>query len=146
MQYGIIPSRSNPKHNSQTIRGSQLFDKSKACDSAQFASVPRHTSGHGGLGPVGQSIASSASVCDAQVLPAHHDLGSGGSVDTANNLEERNVKWLTFPMDIGVPIALPAPQVTLVTDASNISWGAYCITHEVRGKWLIQEAQFHINF
>lgn len=42
-------------------------------------------------------------------------------------------------------IRVLTPKLTLITDASNEDWGAYCGENSSQGRWLDSELQLHIN-
>ena len=45
----------------------------------------------------------------------------------------------------GVPLHLPAPSLTLTTDASLQGWGTFLEGHQARGRWSPQESAQHIS-
>lgn len=54
----------------------------------------------------------------------------------------QDVNWLRR----GVPMHQPAPDLTLVTDASSLGWGGYLGNQEISGCWDRDHHSLHINY
>ena len=64
-----------------------------------------------------------------------------------NSLSREELSWwITSLRSVnGSPITPPAPDLTILSDASKVGWGASCQGRTTNGKWSSQESTQHIN-
>ncbi|KAM7175694.1 uncharacterized protein RBU57_001734 [Macrochelys suwanniensis] len=58
-----------------------------------------------------------------------------------------SLQWWTVPANVlqGIPFREPPPLLDLVSDASDLGWGAHVGNSQTQGLWLAAELSLHIN-
>ncbi|KAG6933741.1 hypothetical protein G0U57_018529, partial [Chelydra serpentina] len=58
-----------------------------------------------------------------------------------------SLQWWTVPANVlqGIPFRDPPPSLDLVSDASDVCWGAHVGNSQTQGLWSATELPLHIN-